>query len=86
MTKIIKEEFIAETFAMYDLNSYQKTCISKVVDGCIDLITYETGSKGLRGPDINTLAGLIKGHIINILNVLDVGEDNGKRRPKKIKN
>ncbi len=80
MTSNIKEQFIAETFERYNLNSYQKACIVKVVDGCIDLITYETGSKGLSSPDTNTLAGLIKGHITNILNVLDVERNNGKER------
>ena len=52
----------------------------KVIDGCLDLVVYETGSKGLAMKDVDTLAGLIKGHVINILNVLDIDKRNGKRR------
>ncbi len=83
MNSQIKEQFIAETFAQYDLNSYQKACITKLVDGCIDLISYETGSKGLSSANTTTLAGLIKGHITNILNVLDVRKKDGQRRPQE---
>ena len=79
MNKTSKEQLIEKIFEQYSLNSYQKACIMKVIDGCLDLVTYQTGSKGLALKDVDTLAGLIKGHIVNILNVLDI-KQNGKRR------
>ena len=79
MTKTSKEKLIDNIFKQYNLNSYQKACIMKVIDGCLDLVSYETGSKGLALKDVDTLAGLIKGHIVNILNVLEI-KQNGKRR------
>ena len=79
MNKTSKEKLIEKIFEQYSLNSYQKACIMKVIDGCLDLVSYETGSKGLALKDVDTLAGLIKGHIVNILNVLEI-KQNGKRR------
>ena len=80
MNKTHKEALLKKIFSEYKLNSYQEGCIMKVIDGCLDLVVYETGSKGLAMKDVDTLAGLIKGHVINILNVLDIDKRNCKRR------
>ena len=82
MDKTIKKQFIATTFASYNLNTDQKEHITKIIDGCIDLIDYQTGTKGIGGTDVNILAGLIKGHITNILNVLKIERLNGGQEPQ----
>tara|TARA_R100000008_G_C3573455_1_gene163703 strand:- start:958 stop:1215 length:258 start_codon:yes stop_codon:yes gene_type:complete len=82
MDSKIKSTLIDMMLIDYSLNTYQKACIQKVIDGCVDLASYQAGKSGLQEKDVDTIADLIRGHIINILNVLEIKKD-GKRRFKE---
>lgn len=69
----LKNDIIDIMFNRYDLDGYQKDCIMRMIDSCIDLATYQNGN--LAEKKLNTIAGLIRGHIINLLNVLGVEKD-----------
>lgn len=77
MDKQLKRDIINLMFNQYNLDSYQKDCIQNVIDGCIELASYT--NQDIAEDDLDTIAGLVRGHIINILNVLGIKKD-GKRR------
>jgi len=73
----LKKEIIDLMFSQYDLDSYQKKCIQRMIDSCTDLASYQKGN--FVEKDLDTIAGLIRGHIINVLNILGIKKD-AKRR------
>ena len=73
----LKQDIINIMFNRYDLDAYQKECIQRMIDSCTDLASYQ--NKDFAEEDLDTIAGLIRGHIINILNVLGIKKDATRR-------
>tara|TARA_R100000664_G_C2661062_1_gene77249 strand:- start:266 stop:517 length:252 start_codon:yes stop_codon:yes gene_type:complete len=73
----LKKDIINIMFNQYDLDAYQKESIQKIIDGCVELAAYQNGDVAEDNLDI--IAGLIRGHIINLLNVLGIKKDGKKR-------
>lgn len=73
----LKKDIINLMFNQYDLDAQQKESIQKIIDGCVELAAYQNND--IAEDNLDTIAGLIRGHIINLLNILGIKKD-GKRR------
>mgnify|MGYP003134095965 FL=1 len=77
MDKQLKRDIINLMFNQYGLDTYQKDCIEKVIDGCVELASYT--DPDIDEGDLDTIAGLVRSHILKILKILGIERD-GKRR------